>query len=323
MKRTSLVTLAKVLVSVALLALVFQRIDPRQAAAALARVRAGTLAIVIALALAGYVGRAWRWCALLRQAGVRISLAESYRLTLLGTFYGLITPGRVGEFARVLHLELPRSRTMPSVLWDRLGDVLLLELLSIPAFVLLDAWHGPLLASYLVVVVATVVLVTALDSARVLNGVARRFPRAGGLVERWGSGATGVLRSPAFARGLAGGLFFYALNFLGAFMLLRELTPGSPASLALIFPVIILLGNLPLAFGGLGLREQVAASAFARFGTSAAAGPVFSLLWFAVITVLPGLIGLLLSGIRFGGAARAGTRPIVDSPPRSTGELRG
>jgi uncharacterized membrane protein YbhN (UPF0104 family) len=248
---------------------------------------------------------------------VRISLAESYRLTLLGTFYGLVTPGRVGEFARVLHLGLPRSRTMPTVLWDRLGDVLLLELLSIPAFVLLDAWHGPLLIGYLLVVMATVVLVAALDSGRVLELVARLVPRARVWIERWGSGATGVLRSAAFVRGLMGGLFFYALNFLGAFLLMRELTPASPAALALIFPVIVLLGNLPLAFGGLGLREQVAASAFARFGTSAAAGPVFSLLWFAVITVLPGLIGLLLSGIRFG------AMPIADPSPRSTGELRG
>jgi glycosyltransferase 2 family protein len=290
---------AKIFISLALLALVFRRIDLHQAEQALARVHPVTLIQALALALVGYLGRAARWSALLRRAGVRVSLIECYRLTLVGTFYGLVTPGRVGEFARVLHLGVPRSQTLPTVLWDRLGDVLLLEALAIPAFVLLDAWHGPLLAIYLLIVLATVALVLAVDSARVLAFVARRMPGAAERIGRWGSGATGVLRSAAFARGLLGGLFFYTLNFLGAFLLLRELTPQSPATLALIFPVIILLGNLPIAFGGLGLREQVAATAFARFGASAAVGPIFSLLWFSVITLAPALIGLLFSSARF------------------------
>ncbi len=302
--------IAKILVSIALLALVFRRIDPHQALAALERVRADTIAAAVALALVGYMGRALRWSWLLRRAGVRVPLAECYRLTLVGTFYGLVTPGRVGEFARALHLDLPRARTLPSVLWDRLGDVLLLEALAVPAFVALDAWHGPLLAAYLAVVLATVVLVAALDSARLLGALARRLPRAAARLGAWESGATGILRSRAFVLGLVGGLFFYALNFLGAFLLLRDLVPESPARLALIFPVIILLGNLPVAFGGLGLREQVAATAFGRFGASVAAGPVFSLLWFGVITLVPGLLGLLLMAL-----PRARGATMVEEPP--------
>jgi len=314
MKRSGWMNAAKILISLTLLVLVFRRIDLHQAGLALSRVHPVTLGIALALALLGYLGRAARWSALLRRAGVRVSLPECYRLTLVGTFYGLVTPGRVGEFARVMHLGLPRSRTLPSVLWDRLGDVLLLEALAVPAFVLLDAWHGPLLAAYLLIVLATVALVLAVDSARVLAWLARRLPGAAARIERWGSGATGVLRSAAFARGLLGGLFFYALNFLGAFLLLRELSPQSPATLALIFPVIILLGNLPIAFGGLGLREQVAATAFTRFGAAAAVGPVFSLLWFAVITLVPGLIGLLFSSARFAPA----TEPFIADAPGLT-----
>lgn len=304
-KRGLLVTVAKVAFSIALLALVFTRIDLRQALEALHRVRATTLIAAVALALAGYFGRAMRWSALLERAGVRVGLGESYRLTLIGTFYGLVTPGRLGEFARVLHLDVPRARTLPSVLWDRLGDVLLLELLAIPAFVMLDAWHGPLLWGYLAIVVATVLLVAALDSRAMLEAMSTRAPWLAARIGPWRAGAAGVLRSRAFVRGLAGGLFFYALNFLGAWLLLRDLAPGSPPALALIFPVIILLGNLPIAFGGLGLREQVAAAAFAGVGAPVAAGPVFSLLWFAVITLVPGLVGLLCSGVRFGGAAVA------------------
>jgi uncharacterized membrane protein YbhN (UPF0104 family) len=140
----------------------------------------------------------------------------------------------------------------------------------------------------------------AMDSPRLIESLALRLPRASAALRGWSGGATGMLRSRAFARGLAAGLFFYALNFAGAALLLDRLAPGYPPRLALMFPVIILLGNLPVAFGGLGLREQVSAVAFARLGASAAVGPVFSLLWFLVVTVIPALIGLILAQTRWG-----------------------
>jgi hypothetical protein len=322
MKAARLANTAKVLVSVGLLALVFTRIDLGEARLALTRVRAGTLGAALALALAGYTGRALRWAALLRRAGVPMTLGRSYRLTLAGTFYGVVTPGRVGEFARVLHLGEPRTRTLPSVLWDRLGDVLLLEILSVPAFAALDAWHGPLLAAYLAVALATAGLVIALDSPRAPRLLGRLLPSALAWLERWSAGSSGVLTSRAFGLGMLGGLFFYALNFLGAFLLLRDLTPASSAGLALVFPVIILLGNLPIAFGGLGLREQVAAVAFGRFGAPAAIGPVFSLIWFAIITLVPGLLGLLLAWWPSAGKGASLAGPLPSSPPLARGDER-
>ena len=294
---------ARVLVSAGLLVLVGMRLDGREALAACARVRPTTLLLCTALALVGYWGRALRWSALLRQGGVAVSTADAYRLTLSGIFYGLVTPGRVGELGRVLHLDLPGERTLPSVVWDRFADVLLLELLSIPAFLVHGLGSGPLLWAYFGVVALTALAMGAMDSPRLLEGLARRFPRHAGRLRGWSDGATGVLRSRAFARGLLAGLFFYALNFAGAYVLLGRLAPGYPPQLALMFPVIILLGNLPVAFGGLGLREQVSALAFARLGASAAVGPVFSLLWFLVVTVIPAIIGLALAHSRWGQAA--------------------
>jgi len=301
----------RVLVSVGLMAFVCARLDWREALAAFGRVRPATLLLCTALALVGYWGRAVRWSALLRQGGVAISDAAAYRLTLVGIFYGLVTPGRVGELGRALHLDLPRVRTLPSVVWDRFADVLLLELLSIPAFVVFGIRSGPLLWVYLAVVALTALVMAALDSPRLIRALARRIPAAGEGLRAWQRGATGMLRSRAFARGLAAGLFFYALNFAGAVVLLDRLAPGHPPALALVFPVIILLGNLPLAFGGLGLREQVSALAFASLGASAAVGPVFSLLWFLVVTVIPALVGLGLAHTPWGRA----TGSLVDRVP--------
>jgi len=57
-----------------------------------------------------YLGRAQRWAKLLSRAGLRLPLGRAWCLTLLGVGYGLVTPGKVGEFARVLHLGVPRAQ---------------------------------------------------------------------------------------------------------------------------------------------------------------------------------------------------------------------
>ncbi|MBK7366717.1 MAG: glycosyltransferase family 39 protein [Candidatus Eisenbacteria bacterium] len=79
----------------------------------------------------------------------------------------------------------------------------------------------------------------------------------------------GIAWSPAFASSLAYGLVFYFFGYAGAWVLLRDLAPGTSPLLLLGLPVIPLLGNLPIAFGGLGLREQVSAALFGQFGAGA------------------------------------------------------
>ena len=140
MRRPPWPLLLQIAVSGTLLA---RRVPVADTVAAMARLQPGTFATAQALVLVSYLGRAQRWAALLARARVRIRGVTAYCLTLAGVGYGLVTPGKVGEFARVLHLDAPRSRTLASTVWDRMTDVLLLEALSLPAFVLFPAWRDP------------------------------------------------------------------------------------------------------------------------------------------------------------------------------------
>lgn len=295
MNRRPLGMLVQVVVSAGLLVLLARKVPVAEAFAAFARVKPLTLALAVALSLAGYWGRARRWTVLLERAGLAMRTWTSYCLTLVGTFYGLFTPGRVGEFARVLHLDAPRSRTLPSVVWDRVADVVLLELMSLPAFVLVPAWRGPIFGVFAALVLVTIAGVFALSHPGVLRAVAKALPPAAGPLGRWEESSAGIASSAAFGSSLLYGLFFYVFGYAGAWLLLRDLAPGTSPMLLLGLPVIPLLGNLPIAFGGLGLREQVSAALFGQFGAGAATGAAFSLLWFLTATLLPGLVGLALS----------------------------
>lgn len=295
MKRRAAGMAIQFVISAALLALLTRKVPIADAIAAFARVKPLTLVLALALSLAGYWGRARRWTVLLKRAGLTMRTWQSYCLTLVGTFYGLFTPGRVGEFARVLHMDAPRSRTLPSVVWDRVADVVLLELMSVPAFVLVPAWRGTLLVVFAALAAFTVALIWMLSHPGLASAAARALPFAAKPLGQWAEGSAGMLGSSAFASSLMYGLVFYAFGYAGAWLLLRDLAPQASPLLMLGLPVIPLLGNLPIAFGGLGLREQVSAAIFGQFGAGAATGAAFSLLWFLTATLLPGLVGLALS----------------------------
>ncbi len=303
MKRGRLGVLLQLFASIVLLALLAWRVPFADARAALTDLRPATLLACLALTLLAYVGRARRWTLLLRRGGVALPALDGYRLTLVGTFYGLFTPGRLGEFARVMHVPAPRSTTLPSVIWDRVADVILLELLCVPGFLLVPAWRGPLLAGFVLVVLGTAFGVALLASPVLASGAARLLPTFTAPLRRWSEHSHEMLRGGVSASGLAWGAFFYALTLPAAWILLRDLAPQASPLLVLGLPLLPLLGNLPIALGGLGLREQVSATVFDSLGAGAATGVVFSLAWFLVVTLIPGLLGVLLSA-----AIRAGRR---------------
>ncbi len=87
---------------------------------------------------------------------------------------------------------------------------------------------------------------------------------------------------------------------------------AAPARLVLSFPIIPLLGNLPITFSGLGLREHVSAALFRGIGADTAAGPAFSLSLFTVATLVPGLLGLALAATPWARTGVTGGRQLPD-----------
>ena len=165
MRRSAVLPLViQALVSAVLILLLVRRVPIRDTLAAMGRLRPSTVAFATGLALAAYAGRAQRWVALLRHADVSVGALRAYCLTLAGVGYGLVTPGKVGEFGRALHIGGSKSRAFASVVRDRFTDVLLLEALSIPAFVLVPSWRGPVLALFLGVVGATLAVILLVES---------------------------------------------------------------------------------------------------------------------------------------------------------------
>src|ERR1044072_7584317 len=97
MSRPGVTLLLQLAVSLTLLALLLRRFPLHEPAGALAHLRPATVVAGVGLSLIGYWGRARRWSILLERCGVHLSAVSSYRLTLVGTVFGIgPAPARAG-----------------------------------------------------------------------------------------------------------------------------------------------------------------------------------------------------------------------------------
>ena len=87
-----------------------------------------------ALAALNYLLRFGKWELYLRQLGVKIPFADSFKIFLSG-FSLTVTPGKVGEVLKAYLLRethgVPMARTAPTVVAERATDLLALVALSV------------------------------------------------------------------------------------------------------------------------------------------------------------------------------------------------
>jgi glycosyltransferase 2 family protein len=289
-----------------LLIVLLWRLDTGSALALLGQVAPGLLAAAILLNLPQVFLKAVRWRELLRSHQIHYPLAAATLSYFGSIFIGLLTPGRLGEFVKVFHVNhdcgVPVRRAFSSVLVDRLFD--LVALLLFGGAALFSTAHAT--GSFLTFLYSTLILL--LPAPVFLNS--RLFSELGRLAGR--SGAIGrklfapeswlvelrtyVLELPPQTILLA--VLFTALAyalFFGQCYLLALALHLNITFLQACFAVSLgsLVTLLPLSISGLGTRE---AALVAYLGTTAVAAEAalgYSLLIFVTSYATVGLMGAL------------------------------
>ena len=121
----------------AILAILLWQSD-RQALIDLLHLADGYLvAIAIGLNLPLVALKAVRWCWLLQGQGISYGIGRATVAYFSSIFLGLLTPGRLGEFVKMLHVSqdcgISTGRAFSSVLADRLCDFYFLSLVGVMA----------------------------------------------------------------------------------------------------------------------------------------------------------------------------------------------
>lgn len=302
MSRKRIGNLARVAISVVLLALLFRTVGW---AAVAEEIRAAEpmplLGAVLLYCVGGTVVRALRWRALITSLGQPISVARSIRLFLVGTFFSQVLPtGIGGDVVRGLLLArdgLGRARALGTVVVDRAVGVLLLLAVGLMAVLLVPGHAGPAVTSVLLVTgVGGLGGLLVLFQVKRWRGRVERWPLVGWIARRPGLArfmdsfgdydATALLLASTWA-------FVFTLLLIGANALLGRSVGIDQAALvdwAVVVPLAALSVLLP-SVGGWGIREWTYVGLLALFEPPVPAETAMA------VSLLFGGLNLLLAAV--------------------------
>lgn len=261
---------------------------------------------VLALTLGNYALRIVKWEIYLRRIGVpRLPLATS-ALVFLAAFSMSITPGKVGEVIKAVHVRrltgTPVSRTTAVIAAERITDGL--AMLALAGVGLTQFAYGrPLLGAAAAVALVAVVSLRRPALLRAMAARLARLPVVGGPAAKIAHhvehflDASNVLYAPGL---LLGSIALGVVSWFGecvAFFLILTGLGLEPSWHLLVVATFVLsvssvFGALSLLPGGLGVAEASVAGMLLLLlgddldrGTAAAATLLirFATLWFAVI----------------------------------------
>lgn len=246
-----------------------------------------------------YIIRAEKWRILLKSIGANLPFLNALKIFLIGTFYGSVTPGRTGELSRSFYLADRKTRTIPTIIIDRITDIICLLALSVMTILAFFSNQELIIITLALILGFGVCFIILLNK----NTVSIFFKLFGASVEHadeyLGTMDTILKDRRALLSAFVLTLVFYLINILVFWLILQSINSTINPVIALSLPIIIIMGNVPISISGLGIREFVSVTIFSLFHQSAAYGFSASLILYLLTYLLPGLAGSILV---FGGA---------------------
>jgi len=294
------------LIGILLLVILLWQLDMATVAQIMRQTNPALLAAAIALNLPMVLLKSLRWQALMFPQEIRYSVGKAYTAHFGSIFIGFLTPGRLGEFVKAVHINqdcgVPMGKAVSGVLADRLFDLSALLLVGGTALLTLSGGRTELAA----LIGAALWLLPAL--LFFLNDRLFTFIRQVGL--KLGSPGRKLFAADSWLLDIRRGLrqlswpwvvtailltaLAYALFFSQCYLLALSL--NLPIGFA-VSSYAVALGSLitllPLSISGLGTRDVAIIAYLGAAGVPPAAALGFSLLVFFTFYLSGGLMGAL------------------------------
>lgn len=265
------------------------------------------LALSFAVSVAMNLVSSYKWYVLLASRRLHVSLSKLFALYYIGKFFNLFLPtGMGGDVARVYHLGRitgANAESLASVFLERFTGMITLTVVSaVAVLVSLREYDIPIITNSLLLCVAmTAVVIWMILDQRPLRAVSRllssRVASLNGLlakVERIHDAIRAYKDTPgtlwyAFAISLV----FYFLAVVNVWVSALAFSSEVDFLTVLVaVPAIMLIMNLPISIGGIGLMEAAYTIIFTAFGYSSPLALSTALL-IRLKTLVDGLIGAL------------------------------
>ncbi len=254
----------------------------------------------------------YKWQVLLRSKRIGVSLYRLFALYYIGKFFNLFLPtGMGGDVARVYELGRitgTNTESLASVFLERFTGMIMLTVVSLAAVVIsLREYDLPIITNSLAacVVLVSLVIWLTLDRRplalfnRLLVSRVRSLERIAGKLERIHEAIRAYKDDlPSLMYAFAISAVFYFLAVINVWVSALAFSSEVDFLTVLVaVPAIMLIMNLPVSIGGLGLMEAAYTIIFTSFGYSSGLALSTALL-IRLKTLVDGVVGGLFYATR-------------------------
>ena len=291
---------------IGLLVALVASLDLQESLATISSTRWTLLLAALILNLPQISLKALRWWYLMRAANIHYGIGNSVLAYFGGILVGLLTPGRLGEFAKVMYVQhdmkIPAALAMPSALVDRLYDLYFLFTIGAIAAYRSLGWQvlstHIIVPSLLLTLTTPLILLSNQRAYALVSRIGLRLGRLGTLLfgeGGWGLEVHRFMRKISIHTVIIGSILTvlaYGLFFTQCYLVAMSLSMRvsfADASFAVALGSLAAL--LPISISGVGTRDAAIIAYLARHGITPEQALSFSLLIFITFHLMGGLLG--------------------------------
>ncbi|AYK14297.1 MAG: lysylphosphatidylglycerol synthase transmembrane domain-containing protein [Methanosarcina flavescens] len=288
-------TAGKFTVSLGLLWYLLSKLDVKAIYEVFTEMNLVLLSFSLPLVVLMYLMKARKWQTLLNCIDIRIPILRSLEIILIGTFYGALTPGRTGEVSRAFYLDSEKSRSIPTIIMDRIIDVICLMFLSALAiaFFFKDRNLIYLMTFMMSFSAVGIVIIT---NEKAVSLFFRMFFKNKEYKENYIKTMREIIKNKkVLSKVFLLTLGYYLVNLVVYWIVIKSLSPALNNILAFSLPIIVVLGNFPISISGFGIREFISVTIFNLLGENLAYGFSCPVILYFLTSLSPALFGFLLT----------------------------
>jgi glycosyltransferase 2 family protein len=287
--------LGKIAVSLGLIFYLISKLDIKAIFEAFAQMDIVLLSFSLPFIFLMYLIKARKWQALLNCIDIKIPIRKSLEIILIGTFYGALTPGRAGEVSRAFYIDTEKSRSIPTVIMDRIIDIICLLVLSILSIVFFFQDRNLIYLMILVMAffISGIIIIT---NEKIVTFIFKAFSKNIEYTENYMRTIREITENKKVLISVFSlTLGYYFVNIIVYLIIIKSLSSALNSILAFSLPINIVLGNFPISISGFGVREFVSVMIFNSMNENAAYGFSCSVILCFLTLLSPALFGFLLT----------------------------
>jgi len=244
--------------------------------------------------------RSFRWQMILQRLGIKQSIHDLFKYSLIGTFFASITPAKIGDFSKAYYIWKNRKshvdKSLISVIVDRVFDILTLLFFGLIATIYFpDIFYlFPILLSMIVSILVIIILVI-FGQKHILNFISKIFLRK--IKIKSLKKSLSFFKRPSFINKLfcVTVLNWLTIFFQAEFLILAFNQQINILQSSLLISMVMIITLIPITISGFGTREFATVYFFSLVGIGITTAISFSLLWTFFGIILPAFIGGILT----------------------------